>query len=202
MHIIGERGAVATHIFNSARCGDRRMASGRKSRQEGHLTPLKPRVARLKRLWQQKRPLWVTLAIFFLVGSLLILLTSGFLHEVGIAFLISALLGFSIDFYLRQNIARDAFEGAMGYFLPDEVKEAVRYIGGIEWFAEEFSLTVNLQKIDIGTIKCTIRTRKYLRNISNSTKSMKSNIHVDEWVATQNRILTLAWQRLLPSQKR
>ena len=80
------------------------------------LTPLKPRIELLNRLWHQKRPLWVTLALFFLVGFLLILLTSGFFHEVGVALLISALLGFSIDFYLRRNIARDAFEGAMGYF--------------------------------------------------------------------------------------
>jgi hypothetical protein len=116
------------------------------------------------------------------VGFLFILLTSGFFHEVGVALLISALLGFSIDFYLRRNIARDAFEGAMGYFLPDDVKEAVRYIGGIDWFAEEFSLTINLQRVEGGnTIKCTIRTRKYLKNISSGAKPMKSNIHIDEW---------------------
>jgi hypothetical protein len=106
---------------------------------------------------------------------------SGVFHDLGIACIIAALLGGSIDPYLRQGLTRDAFEGAMGYFLPDDIKEAVRYMGGIDWFAEEFSLTVKLEKIDNDTIKCTIRTRKYLRNISNGTKSIKSNIHVDEW---------------------
>ena len=120
--------------------------------------------------------------IFLLIGILLMIVQDrGLWHEIGVAFLIAALLGFSIDFYLHRSIAKDAFEGAMGYFLPDDIKEAVRYIGAIDWFAEDFSITVNLAKIDDELIKCTIKTRKFVRNISGSTRSNKSNIHVDDW---------------------
>jgi hypothetical protein len=112
---------------------------------------------------------------------LIIVADAGLFHEIGVAALIAALLGFSIDFYLHRSIAKDAFEGAMGYFLPDDIKEAVRYIGAIDWFAEEFSLTINLKKIDDETIKCTLKIRKYMKNISSGKKSIKSHVHVDEW---------------------
>jgi len=119
--------------------------------------------------------------MFLIIGVLLMLVqAAGFFHEVGIAFLIASLLGFSIDFYLHRSIAKDAFEGAMGYFLPDDVKEAVRYLGGMDWFAEKFSLTIKLE-LEGELIKCTLKTRKYLRNISNITSDRKSNIHVDDW---------------------
>lgn len=113
--------------------------------------------------------------------SLIAYRETGVLHEVGIALLISALLGGSIDFYLHRSIAKDAFEGAMGYFLPEEIKESVRFIGSMEWFAVEFSLTVQLEITEDDLVRCTLKTRKLLRNISSMTLPMRSNIHVDDW---------------------
>ena len=69
----------------------------------------------------------------------------------------------------------------MGYFLPDDMKEAVRYLASAEWFAEEFSLMVKLEKIDDTSVKCTIKIRKILRNVSNNIQKINSYIHIDEW---------------------
>src|SRR5215472_595274 len=106
------------------------------------------RAEHLKRIGLRKWPLWFTLAVFMAAGTTLIYIReAGFFHEIGVALIIASLLGGSVDIYLRQGIAKDAFEGAMGYFLPSEIKEAVKYLGSIDWFAEEFSLTVKLEKM-------------------------------------------------------
>jgi hypothetical protein len=137
---------------------------------------------RVQRLWFRKWPLWSILLMFLVIGALLVLIEhDGFFHEVGVAFLIAALLGFSIDFYLHRSIAKDAFEGAMGYFLPSDVKEAVKYISGIDWFAEEFSLVVKLERLPDDFIKCSLKVRKFLKNVSNDTNEINSYIHIDDW---------------------
>jgi hypothetical protein len=105
----------------------------------------------------------------------------GVIHEIGVAMFIASILGFTIDTYLRQNIAKDAFGGAMGYFLPDDIKEAVRYLGATDWFAEEFSLTIKLERVQDDLVKCTIKIRKFLRNVSSATQKINSYIHIDEW---------------------
>jgi hypothetical protein len=126
----------------------------------------------------------VVLLTFFVIGLLLIQ-QAGFLHDVGIASIIAAFLGFSIDTYLQQRIARDAFEGAMGYFLPGDLKEAVRYIGSIDWFAEEFSLTVKLEKLPDDLISCSIKVRKFMRNVSSTINEINGYIHIDDWGHSQ-----------------
>ena len=156
--------------------------------------PLETKWQRLHRrrswLWTRKHGLWIVLLLFLIVGILLILVQSkGFFHEVGIAAIIASFLGFSIDIYLQQRIARDAFEGAMGYFLPDDLKEAVRYIGAIDWFAEEFSLTIKLETLPDELVRCTIKVRKYLRNVSPYTNEINSYIHIDDWGHPQKSYL-------------
>jgi len=124
---------------------------------------------------RKKWSLWATLVVFFVVGLLLIWIPEltpdhGVLKEVskeiGIAFLTSAILGGSIHVYLERDIAKNAFEGAIGYFLPDDIKEAVRSISGIEWFAEEFSLSVEIQRSGDDLVGATIKIRRLLRNIT------------------------------------
>jgi hypothetical protein len=144
---------------------------------------------RLVELWNKKWPLWLVLAAFFVLGLLCIVLPAvhhvqadlGIMRDIGIALLIASLLGISVDIFLKRGIAKDAFEGAVGYVLPEKAKEAVHWLAGIDWFAEEFSLTVDLKIIKPDLIRTTIRVRKLMRNITNLSQPIKSFIHVDEW---------------------
>jgi hypothetical protein len=51
----------------------------------------------------------------------------------------------------------------------------------LTWFAEEFSLTVDLAIIEDDLIKATIKVRKLVRNLSNIRHPIESFIHIDEW---------------------
>jgi hypothetical protein len=144
---------------------------------------------RIVEIWRKKWPLWLVLVIFFLLGILLIAVPAalnierdfGITREIGVAFLTASLLGISVDIFLKRGIARDAFEGAVGYVLPAEIKEAVHSLAGIDWFAEEFSLTATLEIVEDDLIRATVKLRKVMRNITNMTQPIRSFIHVDEW---------------------
>jgi hypothetical protein len=78
---------------------------------------------RVLALWYRRWPLWAVLAIFFLFGVVLhISFDSIIVHDVGTAFIIASLLGFSVDAYLKRDLAKDVFEGAVGYILPQKSK--------------------------------------------------------------------------------
>jgi hypothetical protein len=170
--------------------------SGIRRQFEARTRPV-TRLERLVELWQKKWPLWLVLTAFFFFGVLLIVVPSihhveadfGISRDIGIAFLTASLLGISVDIFLKRGIAKDAFEGAVGYVLPVEIKEFVHSIAGIDWFAEEFSLSVDLAIIDKekDVIKATIKVRKLMRNITNLPQPIKSFIWVDDWERDQHK---------------
>jgi hypothetical protein len=149
------------------------------------------RLGRALTRFRKQWPLWSALIACALLGLACILIPAiggwtwdhGIIRDIGIALLTTAILGSTIHVYLERDIAKNAFEGAVGYFLPDDIKEAVRHLTGIEWFAEQFSWTVDIERIhgNPHLVKVTTKTRKVLRNITNNPLSIKSTIHVDDW---------------------
>src|SRR4030042_848978 len=50
------------------------------------------------------------------------------IRDVGIAMLVAAILGVSIDLYLRQRLTEDVFKVAMGYILPEELRPEMEWV--------------------------------------------------------------------------
>jgi hypothetical protein len=151
-------------------------------------------------IFAKNKPLWAVIIICGIVGIILIVLPClgewvrdyGVTKEIGIAFLTASILGGTIHVYLERDIAKNAFEGAVGYFLPEDLKEAVHFISSVEWFAEEFSLTVDLEKDEHepDLIKATLNIRRYLKNITHRRLTIKSTIHVDDWGRRERSCIT------------
>jgi len=157
------------------------------------------RIGRALRAFIKHWPLWSALIACGILGLFLILVPAiyewkwdhGVTRDIGIALLTSAVLGATIHVYLERDIAKNAFEGAVGYFLPDDIKEAVRHLSRIDWFAEEFSWTVDIMRTsDPDIVKVTTQTRKFLRNITNGPLSIRSTIHIDDWGHTERSAIT------------
>ena len=47
---------------------------------------------------------------------------------MGVAFVIAAVLGLTVDWALKAELARDVFQAAFNYVLPDELKEEVQRV--------------------------------------------------------------------------
>src|SRR5215203_7463320 len=47
---------------------------------------------------------------------------------LGESLIVAAALGFTVDFFYKRALARDAFEASLGYLLPEELKPELRWI--------------------------------------------------------------------------
>ena len=76
----------------------------------------------------QKQAFWATLGAMFAVGCAVIQFEWIFTHHLGAALMIAALLGATVDLFLRQRLMRDAVEAAFGSMLPPQLREELRSI--------------------------------------------------------------------------
>jgi hypothetical protein len=136
------------------------------------------------------------MALLLALGLALIILAScaprewaaNTLREVGGACLIAALLGFTVHEWLSSQIARDAFEGAMGYVLQENLREEIKWITRIDRIARKFDLTITIEPIDDKICKITTATYKVIENISDRPINLTAMLRLDDWGYEQKKI--------------
>lgn len=106
---------------------------------------------------------------------------SEIVRELGTAFLIAAVLAFTVDTWLKQGLARDAFAAAMGYLLPSELRQEVRRISGYKVLCTRHHLHIVLKIIDGDTVEVTAMCERVLENISNDVMKQGASVEIDEW---------------------
>jgi len=57
--------------------------------------------------------------------------------EIGLALLVAAILGLIVDRELKQGLVADAVEVSLGYLLPDELKDELRWIYGLSVMGQQ-----------------------------------------------------------------
>jgi hypothetical protein len=131
---------------------------------------------------------WVTMGLVFVVGSLLLASShcvpapwdSMALH-FGTAAVIAALLGMTIDFWLKKQIVTDVFQASIGYLLPKQFQDEMRTVYSQEFFCEAHNQDIDIQLIDSGLVRVTSRIERHIRNVSDETKSTGIGGGVEEW---------------------
>lgn len=131
------------------------------------------------------------LIIAFLVGIVLLGAASfvrtvpqvyGVFLGLGTASVTAAILGLAIDRFLKRDLARDAVEVALGYLLPEDIKEEMRWIYHQQFLCREHVQTHHLLLNDDGetiTMKVTIQRR--LVNLTDEVQPLDIGLAVDEW---------------------
>jgi hypothetical protein len=90
------------------------------------------------------------------------------LKELGTALIVSAVLGATVDIFLKGELARDAFVAAFRYVLPAQFKEEVSKILTHPFISKDHTWKVKIAKID-ETV--TVVTTTVERKIENRTSS-------------------------------
>jgi hypothetical protein len=101
--------------------------------------------------------------------------------ELGIALIVAGILGLTIDYFLRRDLAQNAFNASMGYLLPDELKGELRWIYETNTICVEHTLICELKPIDEDTCCSHVQGIRKFKNISNNSADFKPSIAVDEW---------------------
>lgn len=110
------------------------------------------------------------------------------LLEAVLAGLVTAIvLGFTVDFVLKQDLVADAFEASVGYVLPDYLQEEMRWIYQQELVAEEYSHTLTITGFSEGRVVLNEQISKTLRNITNRTVTVRPEMGIQEWFHSDRR---------------
>jgi hypothetical protein len=124
------------------------------------------------------------LYLLFAFGAVLILVTEGFSHfvaELGITFVIAALLGLTVDSALKTELVRDVFEAAFNYVLPGELKEEVARVINYRFLCKIHSVVVEVTEIDDDLVNVTMSFERHIYNITSDPQVFNPFVDIDEW---------------------
>lgn len=130
-----------------------------------------------KQAWKEKRgQQWGRIVIMLLAGlaSVIVIFLAGHLKDhpfwksgvehFGTAILIAAFLGLTIHIWLEKQLTEDVFAAAMGYELPDELKDEIREVYGNRILCENHSQSVQIDDLGNGFVSITIGVeRKFIK---------------------------------------
>jgi hypothetical protein len=136
----------------------------------------------------------ILLAVFIL-GVLLIkffyLLPWEWTHEVvkemGVALIIAATLGATVDELLKIELVRDAFLAAFRYAFHPALQGEILRIMQYRLICETHSMRVTIDKIDKDAVRVTSEVRRMMKNIGSSREKIEPRLHIDDWHFPQEK---------------
>lgn len=106
------------------------------------------------------------------------------LEHLGAAMVIACLLGASIDWWYKREIAEEVFHATIGYIMPEAFRDQLRWIYSHKVLCERHDQNVKLKVLRFDTVEMECEIRRKFRNISNSTVDVSLGIAIDEWFNT------------------
>jgi hypothetical protein len=111
------------------------------------------------------------------------------LTALGIALIISAILGFTVDSRIKARLTselkEDVFRAAMGYLFPEEIRDEVRWFYNFPVVAERRSYHISIKHIEgnefADFVEVTTSDNVTIKNISNKKADVGVEIIADEW---------------------
>ena len=155
-----------------------------------HFTTMSFGVRRMRKPTADEWKLYGILAVTFLFGLGLIYFLrdeKGILGEVGkeigVALMIAAILGATIDRFMKLSIYRDVFEASFQYILHPALKDEISRIMRYRLFAEQHELAVEIEKIagSKDLVRVNFELHRRIRNCGSTPEKMRVLLHIDEW---------------------
>jgi hypothetical protein len=146
-----------------------------------------------RRLPRDRSPV-VALVVLALVG---LVLTAVDWNELGLSwshirtalgesFIVAAALGLTVDFFYKRALARDAFQASLGYLLPEELKDELRWIYAQQIICVEHQQQVTVRWLDDEEasprrVRVDHELFRTMRNVSNEPFEHPTFASVEEW---------------------
>lgn len=112
----------------------------------------------------------------------------GILADFGIAFVISGVLGLTVERYTRlkfaKDLARDVFRAIFGYVLPKDFRDEMRWIYGQNAICEEHYQNVEIHKLEGGRVEFICDMERRIKNVTGRSIEINVGLGIDEWFET------------------
>ena len=118
------------------------------------------------------------------------------LYSIGLALIVAGALGLTVDTVLKNSLARDAVSHALGYLLPTEIREEMRWLYEFELLGVEHRSDYTLTLIAEDAVLMRGRTHRVFRNITNHATDLRVSLGVDEWFRSegQSQVCSLSYR--------
>ena len=127
-----------------------------------------------------------------------------FLFAFGGALVTAAVLGVSVDAWLKQRLVRDAFEATFGYLLPKVLRDELNWVYSLALVCSEFREDLEL-RIEGDAVIAKFRIERRFENQGNhalrgdeeGVYGAMSDLAIDEWHRDEGRseILSMGFRR-------
>jgi hypothetical protein len=107
--------------------------------------------------------------------------------EIGVAFIVAAILGLAIDEASKRELIRNGFLAAFRYAFPPPLQKEILRIARYRLICERHHWLVKVERINDECVRVTSETRRKIRNIGSSTEKIGPRLHMDEWGFEQER---------------
>jgi len=133
--------------------------------------------------WYKFLPIGIFVIAGLVGGILISVFSKDFLHELGFAFVVAAIIGIIIELTFVTQLARHIFEISFGYLLPKEIAGEVKWVYElsllVEDYRHDFVITPHPQNANK-----VIMSEKYthtVRNITNRKQEVFPQTGIQEW---------------------
>ena len=111
---------------------------------------------------------------------------SHLLRDLSVALFVAGFLAASVDVFFKTEFAKDVFNAAFSYFLPDELKQEIKRIIEYRFLCVKHHMTLKLiPSDDHGLFRLEVSTERTIRNISRYSQDVQNSFAVDEWGRSQ-----------------
>lgn len=114
--------------------------------------------------------------------------------DFGIAFVISGVLGLTVERYTRRKfvkeLANDVFEAVIGHMLPEELRQEMREIYGQKALCETHNQDVRIERIDGDRVRLICDMERRIKNISGKDTEIPIGLSIDEWFDAEPSLIT------------
>jgi hypothetical protein len=113
--------------------------------------------------------------------ALVLVSSSGVVHDLGLAALIAGVVAFPMDLLARRSLQADAFRASFGYLLADPLREELRWLLGIEVLCTEHRLELAFDDVGDGVVKLSLRQERVYDNLTPSEQRIDLVVHAADW---------------------
>jgi hypothetical protein len=134
-------------------------------------------------------PYWAVLAFLATLGLLGLIAPAllgwtwdhGVISGIATALFIAAVLGATIDRWMKAEIASDVFHATLGYIMPAEFQAEISKITSFQFICDTHEMWYDVHLLTPEIVSVRVRCERSLRNITNTSQLRDASVHIDEW---------------------
>jgi hypothetical protein len=112
-------------------------------------------------------------------------------RDFSVALFVAGILAASVDTFFKTEFAKDVFNAAFSYFLPEQLKQEIRRIIEYKFLCVKHEMTLKLIPSDGDLFQLEISIERTVRNISRYNQDVRNSFALDEWGHRQKSEIVL-----------